>query len=184
MLNPNFSPFPELNTQRLLLRRMTKLDANEILCLRSNDRVMQYIDREKAKSTTDADIFISRINASIDSNNGIMWGIALIENTNKLIGNIGFWRLIKEHYRAEIGYMLHPDFWKKNIMKEAMQTVIDYGFNNMKLHSIEAHINPDNTASAKLLESTGFNKEAHFKEDFFFQGIFRDSAIYSRLNKS
>jgi len=181
MLSPSFSPFPEVSTQRLFLRRMTRQDAAEILCLRSSDTVMKYIDRPKAKSITDAEIFISRIEASVNSNNGIMWGITLKENTDQLIGNIGYWRLIKEHYRAEVGYMLHPDFWKKGIMKEALLKVIDFGFNNMKLHSIEAHINPDNTASARLLESTGFKKEAHFKEDFFFEGTFRDSVIYSRL---
>lgn len=182
MLSPNFSPFPEIDTQRLFLRRMTKKDAAEILYLRSNENVMKYIDRANAKSITDAEIFISRIEESITGNTGIMWGITLKENTDKLIGNIGYWRLIKEHYRAEVGYMLHPDFWKRGIMKEALLKVIDFGFNNMSLHSIEGHINPDNTGSARLLESTGFNKEAHFKEDFFFEGTFRDSVIYSRLN--
>ena len=77
--------------------------------------------------------------------------------------------------------MLHPAFWKKGIMKEALLHVIDFGFDEMNLHSIEANINPDNTASAMLLESTGFVKEAYFKEDYFFNGAFHDTIIYSRL---
>jgi ribosomal-protein-alanine N-acetyltransferase len=51
----------------------------------------------------------------------------------------------------------------------------------MKLHSIEAHINPANTASATLLGKTGFTREAYFKEDFFFKGEFINTAIYSLL---
>ena len=87
----------------------------------------------------------------------------------------------KEHYRAEIGYVLNPAFWKKGIMKEAILAVLGYGFDVMHLHSIEANINPGNAASAGVLEATGFIKEAYFKEDFFFDGTFRDTIIYSRL---
>jgi RimJ/RimL family protein N-acetyltransferase len=183
MLFVNFSPFPEIQTKRLLLRRMRPDDAKEILYLRSNDDVMKYIDRERTKTIRDAKLLVEKINHSIESNNGIMWGIALKNTPARLIGNIGYWRLIKEHYRAEIGYMLHPSFWKKGIMKEALLRVTDFGFNEMNLHSIEANINPGNQASAMLLESAGFVKEAYFKEDFFFDGEFRDTIIYSRLNK-
>lgn len=183
MLCPNFSPFPEIQTERLLLRRMTVDDANAILYLRSNDDVMKYIDRERTKSIEDAKSFLNKIDDSINSNNGIMWGIALKEEPGKLIGNIGYWRLIKEHYRAEVGYMLHPSFWNKGIMKEALVRLIDFAFNDMNLHSIEANINPGNKASSMLLESTGFIKEAYFKEDYFFNGKFQDTIIYSRLKK-
>ena len=66
-------------------------------------------------------------------------------------------------------------------MKEALIKVIEYGFNEMKLHSIEAHINPANSASAGILEATGFIREAYFKEDFYYKGVFSDTAIYSKL---
>ena len=68
-------------------------------------------------------------------------------------------------------------------MKEALLRVIDYGFSTMKLHSIEAHINPENAASGFLLEKSGFTREAYFKEDFFFNGRFIDTAVYSLLSK-
>lgn len=183
MLELNFSPFPEIKTERLLLRRMTEADAPELLFLRSDETVMKYIDREKAKSVEDVTIFIQTVNANIDKNESIMWAISLKENPDTLIGNISFWRIINQHYRAEIGYMLHPDFWGKGIMKEALLAAIDFGFNQMKMHSIEAHINPDNIASGMLLEKTGFVREAYFKEDFCFRGKFIDTAIYSLLAK-
>ncbi len=181
MLQPNFSSFPEIKTTRLLLRKISHKDAPEILDLRSNDQVMRYIDKEKATSLADAEIFINRVIESLNNNEGITWAITLQEDPDKLIGTIGFWRLLKEHYRAEIGYMLIPVYWKKGIMKEALEKVIEFGFNTLKLHSIEAQINPENTVSAGILTSTGFVKEGHFREDYFFNGHFKDTAIYSRL---
>jgi ribosomal-protein-alanine N-acetyltransferase len=53
----------------------------------------------------------------------------------------------------------------------------------MKLNSLEAIIDPDNHASAKVLEKNGFVKEAHLKEYEFYEGRFLDTVIYSILNK-
>ena len=181
MLQPDFSIFPEIKTARLVLRKVNLTDAPEILHLRSDEAVMRYIDKERAATILDAEIFVKRITQSLEFNEGITWAIALKEDPATLIGTIGYWRIIKEHYRAEIGYMLHPGYWKKGFMKEALEKVIDMGFNELGLHSIEAHINPDNQASAAILTGTGFIKEAHFKEDYFFNGKFKDTAIYSRL---
>jgi len=183
MLEPNFSPFPEIRTERLILRCLNKADAPELLFLRSDDEVMKYIDREKTKTVEEAEAFVEKILQNLDINEGIMWAIALQEAPDTLIGTIGYWRLIKQHYRAELGYMLHPAHWNKGIMKEAVMAAIDYGFKTMNLHSIEAHINPENVASGLVLEKTGFVREAYFREDYFFKGRFIDSAIYSLLNK-
>jgi len=183
MLELNFTPFPEIKTERLLLRKMTDADAPEMFFLRSDETVMKYIDRERPKSEEEALAFIQKVNTTIDNNENIMWAIALHGNPDTLVGNIGFWRIINQHYRSEIGYMLHPEFWGKGIMKEALLAAIDFGFNNIKLHSIEAHINPENAASGILLEKAGFIREAYFKEDFFFRGKFIDTAIYSLLAK-
>ncbi|MEP6616564.1 MAG: GNAT family N-acetyltransferase [Ginsengibacter sp.] len=183
MLELSFSPFPEIQTERLLLRRMVIGDAQEVLNLRSNEEVMKYIDRKRAGNVEDALEWIRVIEDALDNNFGITWGMSLRDDPSRLIGSIGFWRIIKEHYRAEVGYMLHPEFWRQGIMKEALQTVIEFGFNQLHFHSIEAHINTGNHASACILTNTGFIQEAYFKEDFFFEGTFRDTAVYSRLQQ-
>ncbi len=182
MLETNFLPFIEINTSRLLLGRMQNKHAADLLPLRSSEKVMQYIDKERTNTLEEAAALIKRIDDDLINNDGITWCISLKENPEILIGTIGFWRIIKQNYRAEVGYMIHPDFWGKGLMKEALQVVMDFGFNKIKLHSIEAHINPGNTASAKLLESIGFVREAYFKEDYFFRGKFLDTAIYSLLS--
>ncbi len=181
MLELNFSPFPEIKTKRLLLRRMTDADAPALLFMRSDERVMQYIGREKMKTHEEAIGFIQKINGSVDTNESILWAIALLEEPATMIGTICFWNIQKDHFRAEVGYMLHPDFWGKGIMKEAVLAVIGFGFNEMKLHGIEGHINPENAVSGIVLEKCGFVREAYFKENFYFKGKFSDSAIYCLL---
>jgi ribosomal-protein-alanine N-acetyltransferase len=129
----------------------------------------------------EAEEFISKINKSVEENESILWGITLLNEPSVIIGTICLWNFKKEHYRGEIGYMLHPDHWRKGIMKEAINCVVDYGVTILGLHSIEALLSPENIASSAVLESTGFIKEGHLKESFYFNGKFEDTAIYSRL---
>ena len=184
MLTLNFTPFPELKTSRLLLRKLSKTDANEIFFLRSNEDVLRYLGKEPAATIQQAEEFITSINKNIDANESILWGIALLDNPTVIIGTICLWNIRPEHYRSEIGYVLHPDHWRKGIMKEAINCIVDYGFNVLNLHSIEALLTPSNIGSSAALESTGFVKEAHLKESFYFKGEFNDTVIYSKLNES
>ena len=66
-------------------------------------------------------------------------------------------------------------------MQEAVAAVLSYGFSAIKLHSVEANINPANVASKKLLEKNGFVQEAYFKENFYYNGRFMDAPIYALL---
>lgn len=182
MLTINFSPFPNLETERLLLRRVDSNDIKEIFALRSNPETMKYIPRPLVKTDEDALEHIAMIDSKIDSNEGINWAITLKDNP-KLIGIIGHYRIKPEHYRAEIGYMLLPEYQGKGIISEAVKEAVKYGFNVMNLHSIEAIIAPDNYGSAKVLEKNGFVKEAHLRENEFYEGRFLDTVIYSILNK-
>ena len=180
MLQLNFDPFPIIETERMQMRNITMADAADFLVLRSDFDAMKYIDRPKPKSIEDIYELIAKISGGIKDNDNIGWAMTL-KNESKLIGTIGYHRIATENYRAEIGYMLHPSYWNKGYMSEAIKKVIDYGFNVMKLHSIEAKINPGNLASANLLKKHHFIKEAYFKEDYFFNGKFLDTEIYSLL---
>lgn len=182
MLEPNFTPFPVLTTERLMLRAITLQDVEVEFKLRSGPDTMKFLDREPLRCMAEAELRIKKITSDLHMNDGITWGISLKEDPAHMIGTIGFWRIIKEHFRAEIGYMLLPEYCKQGIMKEALVAVINYGFNELKLHSIEANINPDNIASASLLLATGFVKEACFKENYYFNGRFLDSEIFSLVN--
>ena len=180
MLTLNLNTFPIITTERLLLREITKKDAAEIFVLRSDERVMKYIDRPRATSLTDAENWIEMMVKKRNETSGIAWAIAL-KNEMKLIGNIMLFNIDAANYRAELGYSLMAEYHRRGLMNEAIKAIIKYGFEMMELHSIEACINPANAASADILEKNGFMKEAYFKENYFFDGQFLDSIIYSLI---
>ena len=183
MLTFNFSPFPNLETQRLNLRRLNSLDVDEILALRSNPEIMKFIPRPLIKTKEEALEFITTMNAAVDTNTLINWAITTKEN-DKLIGMIGFYRMKPENHRAEVGYILSAAFHGQGIITEALKRLIQFGFEEMGLNSIEAVIDPDNFGSEKVLLKTNFVKEGHFKEHTFFEGKFLDSVFYSLLKKN
>jgi ribosomal-protein-alanine N-acetyltransferase len=180
MLNTSFNPFPVLETSRLLLRQLKETDADEIFFLRTDPRVLQFLDRPAAKLKVEAEAYIQMINAQVENSEAILWGITN-KPDDRLIGSICFWHFERENFRAETGYVLHPDHQRKGIMKEALNCILEYGFNTMNLHSVTADVNPDNAASIKLLKSAGFEQEAYFKENFFFNGQFIDTMILTKF---
>ncbi len=180
MLEVSFTPFPVLTTERLVLREINHDDAEEMFRYRSDKRIMQFIHRPVMTSPDEAIPYIDKITNNHRNNEGIMWAITL-KGEGKLAGTVGFWRMEKEHHRAEIGYMLGSNYQGKGIMQEALQTMIKFGFENMKLHSAEAHVNPVNISSVKVLEKAKLRREAHFKENFCFNGIFSDTYVYCML---
>lgn len=181
MLQINFKPFPELESARLKLRKVKETDVKEIFMLRSDAGVMKYIPRPLAKDLQDALNHIEVITRGLAANQSINWAITE-KGKDKLIGMICLVNIQPENYRTEIGYIVSPDFHGKGIADEALKTVIDYAFNTLKFHSLEALIDPLNTASENLLKRNNFVKEAHFKEKTFYNGEFLDDVIYSLIN--
>lgn len=181
MLSLDFSAFPVLETERLLLRAETNADIPALFKMRSDPEMRRYSDRDPAKSIDEIVELMKLIRAGIEGNSAISWAITL-KGSDEMIGNISFWKIDKDHHRAELGYMLWKDFWKRGIMSEALEIVLDYGFSKMKLHSAEAQVNPNNAASIALLEKFGFVREAYFRENFHYNGKFLDSAVYSKLS--
>ena len=151
----NFNPFPVLETERLLLRHLRSEDDNEIFFLRSDERVLKYLVAPKANNIEDARAFIRKIVENVKKNESVYWGICLKDHP-KLIGTICFWNIVKRDRKAEIGYVMHPDFQGKGLMQEAISKVIQYGFEQMRLQVIEAILDPGNVASVKVLERNNF----------------------------
>jgi len=155
MLPLQLTPFPTLTTQRLRLRRLAQQDKQEIFSLRSDEQVNRHLDRQRANSIEDAEIFIDKINTIIEKNESVYWAVCLKENP-RLIGTICYFNLSSESSTAEIGYELHPFYHGKGIMQEAISIVIQYGFEVMQLKKIFACPSEDNLSSIKLLERNGF----------------------------
>lgn len=181
MLELDLSEFPVLRTERLVLREILPSDAPALFVMRTDERVMRHIPRPVATSIAEVEELIATIAAGRAANDGITWGIAPA-GTSDLIGTIGYYRLKKEHFRGEVGYMLHPDQWGRGYAGEALDAVVEHGFRSIGFHSIEAVTDPANTASNALLARHGFVQEAHFREDCYWNGRFLDSLVWSRLN--
>lgn len=175
-----FSVFPTLETERLFLMEFAKSNAEEIFKMRSDEKVQKYLDRDIHKSVEESAAMIDGMIKSYINKEAINW-IIRKKDTSDVIGYIGYWRMIRHNVRAEIGYAMKPEFWGNGYMSEAFTKVIEFGFKKFCLHSIEANVNPSNASSIKLLEKLGFKREAFFKEDYFYNGKFLDTAIYSLL---
>jgi ribosomal-protein-alanine N-acetyltransferase len=141
---------------------------------------MEFMDADYHSSVNDSKNMIQGILNMFDRKEGINWVIEMKE-TGLMVGYAGFIRIDYDNCRSEIGYALKPGFWREGIMFEALYGIIKYGFNILKMHSMEANVNPLNNNSIKLLEKLKFRKEAYFRENYYFNGKFLDSVIYSLL---
>lgn len=153
-----FIPFPEIKTERLFLRKIEQSDCDVILFLRSDATVTKFIERpenRKTKNIADAIKFIKQLNEYLETNKSITWGITL-KNNSKITGTICLWNFSKNNKTAEVGYDLDPEFQGKGIMNEALKMVVDFGFNELRLHKIEAFTHNENENSKKLLKKNGF----------------------------
>lgn len=105
----------------------------------------------------------------------------ILEN-EKNIGWCGIHTWYTDHARAEIGHVMSNETSKgKGIMSLALKAVIDYGFNTINLHRIEAFVAPNNLPSLKLMEKYNFTKEGHLREHYFKNNKMEDSVVFSLL---
>ncbi|MBK7500455.1 MAG: GNAT family N-acetyltransferase [Ignavibacteriales bacterium] len=178
MMQKNFSPFPVLKTERLVLRKLSLDDAEEIFFLRSDEKVNKYLDRPRATSIEDAHNFINKTNHAIENNECIDWAITFKDDSG-LIGSICLWNLNEEENKAEVGYELLPDFQGKGIAQEALSAVITFGFEVMKLKTIEAYTHKENLKSTKLLEKFNFKRDLAAESKIDFSVDNQDTVVFS-----
>ena len=155
MTNKTFTPFPVLTTERLTLRQLVINDDQEIFTLRSDSKINKYLDRQIGNNIDDARNFINRVNKNNNRNDSLYWAITFSDN-NRLIGTVCLFSFSVENDNCEIGYELLTNFQGQGIMKEALEKVIDFAFNTIKVQKIEAFFHRDNKSSIKLLEKLSF----------------------------
>ncbi len=164
MPNINFTPFPNLTTERLTLRQLSVQDENELFTLRADEEAAKFVDRPVVQSVEGMRQFIDRINDGVAKNEWIFWAITF-KNDPKLIGTICLWNMSVEDEKAEIGYELIRVYQGKGIMQESVTAVIEYGFKQMGLKAIEGVVHPDNVKSIKLLERNKFIRDNTFAKN-------------------
>lgn len=160
---------PVLETNRLQLRSLMAEDAEAISILRSDPQVNTYLNRPATLTMEEATAFISKITTGVQQHQWMYWTIES-KTSPGLIGTICLWNFVPENDKAEIGYELSPAYQGKGLMQEAVEAVIRFGFDQMKLQLITALIKPGNQKSQQLLE------RHHFRPDHFNHYVSKEEA--------
>ena len=107
----------------------------------------------------------------------------LINNrsTQEKIGLFGLKLSNNKYHRGEVWYKIHPEQWSKGYATEALRRVIDYGFNEHKLHRIQAGCAVDNLASIRVLEKAGMTKEGRGRQLLPLKSGWSDNFEFSIL---
>jgi ribosomal-protein-alanine N-acetyltransferase len=174
--------FPVIETERLLLRQVRKEDRESLFSIFSNERVTIYYDLDTYTTVEQADFLINRIQERHFLGTQLRWAIT-IKESGSLIGTCGFHEIEEEHSKAETGYELNPNYWRRGIMSEALNAILLYGFTKKKWNRIEALFDIRNVASKKVLEKCGFQMEGIMRERFKKNGISIDTGIAAILKK-
>ncbi|MFN6382511.1 MAG: GNAT family N-acetyltransferase [Pseudanabaena sp.] len=159
--------FLTLQTPRLILRKLTIADAEDIFAYASDPQVANYTLWEAHQSIDDTYAYLNNIVFELyRSGKGMDWGI-IDKESNKLIGTCGL-HTTPTHRRAELGYALARDYWGKGLMTEATKAAIAFGFHVMQLQRIQAICDVNNVSSARVLE----------KAEMQFEGILHNYLFY------
>lgn len=157
MIDVNFIPFPLLETERFSLRPLYMEDDKDLFTLRSDKSVNQYIGRTPPQSIEEVREFINKILDNIQKGYSILWAVCP-KGSDRLSGTICLWNIVPDEAKAEIGYELLPEHWGKGIMQEVIPVVLQFGFEKMRLETIDAVLDEQNVKSVRLTEKFGFVK--------------------------
>jgi len=171
-----------LNTRDLRLRPSNSTDAEGMFAMLSDPESMKYwCDQPK----TDINEAIKVLNKDLESDaqgNSMCWAVTL-NGHDKMIGKCILFQFSEANRRAEIGYILNRKYWRQGYMHQALEGVIDFAFNTLDLHRIEADIDTQNTASLGLLKKLGFKREGLFRERWFVYGEWQDSVMLGLIRQ-
>lgn len=172
--------FPTLETERLQLVEITQKYTQSLFEIFSLDAVTKYYGSETFTRIEEANKLIEMFQKNYYEKRAYRWGIILKEN-NQLIGTIGLNGLQLKNKKAEIGYELHPSYWRKGYATEAIKEVLRYSFGELELNRIGAVVYIENKASFNLLTGIGFSKEGELRDYFFQNNKYHTTHILSLL---
>ncbi|MTW86579.1 GNAT family N-acetyltransferase [Virgibacillus dakarensis] len=173
--------FPTLETERLNLVQIGHQHQQSFFDIMSRDDVTEYYGMESLHSEEEAQQIINHFRENYKSERGIRWGMVL-KNTQEFIGTVGLNNLNIKGKKAEIGFELHPSYWQKGYVTEAINEVLGYSFIDLELYRIGAVTFPDNTASNNLLKKIGFVFEGKLRGYLYQNKQSHDALICSMLN--
>jgi ribosomal-protein-alanine N-acetyltransferase len=176
-----FEAFPEIETERLLLREILPDDAPAILAIFGDPAVTRYYDLETYTNLGQAQELIDFFDESFELERALRWGIER-KADGKLLGTCGYVWL--RRFRGEIGYDLAQAYWRNGYMSEALDAILEFGFVELDLNRIEALTMTEHLASADLLRKLGFCEEGILRQHDYFKGAFHDMRLFAILREA
>ena len=173
--------FPTLKTDRLLLRQFRPEDIDNVFYALSHPDVIPYYGisfRTLEETQVQMDWFAELERAGT----GIWWAICSPDDAT-FYGACGLYYIQPQHRKGETGFWLLPEHWGRGIMREALPVMLDYGFQQLQLHRIEAFVESENQNSKRILEKLDFAYEGTMRECEIKNGRFISLAIYARFRQ-
>jgi [ribosomal protein S5]-alanine N-acetyltransferase len=185
---PKFSiPFPELTTERLLLREFDLSDIENVYKILSLKKANRWLETEAFQSIEQAATRLKYRMELFNQGLGFRWAITLAQDPAQVIGSCGYFSMRQGTHTVETGFELHPKYWNKGIMSEALQAMIHFAFhsnNPMPIHRIEALVAPRNTASIHILEKLNFEREGLRREFIYRNDRYQDVYLYALVKNT
>ena len=169
--------FPQLTTDRLLLRKLTVADLPTLIQNVNNpDIARQILNIPYPYGEADAVARLHLVNQGFENRQRYVFAIT-VQGENEVIGEIGL-NINKEHNHAEFGYWITESHWGKGIASEATAAILKFGFEQLKIHKIFATHFEDNPASGRVMQKNGMIKEAELFEHYIKDGAYGNSFQY------
>jgi ribosomal-protein-alanine N-acetyltransferase len=158
-----------LHTKRLILRAARQSDLMDLYAIFSDRRAMQYWSTAPHSSPERTQQNLDRLIASGQD----LLTYFVIEKDGRAIGTAGM------HKTDEVGFLLHPDYWRQGIVSEAMNAIIPYLFDLTDHAQLTADADPNNAASVGMLISLGFHETHRAEKTFCIEGVWSDSIYFA-----
>ncbi|MBQ8094715.1 MAG: GNAT family N-acetyltransferase [Clostridia bacterium] len=176
----NLFYLPQLETERLILRRIRMSDADDIFAYSKDPEVARYVLWDAQTDIREARQYCRSMIRQYRLDEPSSWGI--IERfSGHLIGTIGYMSFDEHNHSTEVGYSLAHWKWNQGIMTEALGEVIQYTFSSMDINRIEAQHETENPASGRVMEKCGMHKEGILRQRLYNKGRYVDVSLYSIL---
>ncbi|HIU46119.1 MAG TPA: GNAT family N-acetyltransferase [Candidatus Fimadaptatus faecigallinarum] len=175
-----FHELPELETERLKLRKLRMSDAQDMYEYSRDPEVARHVLWDAHTSVSETRGYLRYALRQYRQDQPASWGIEL-KQTGRLIGTIGFMWINRDHNSAEVGYSLARAQWNKGLMSEALEAVLEEGFMDLGLHRIEAQHEVDNPASGRVMVKCGMLYEGCVRGRLYNKGRYVDVSLYAIL---
>lgn len=171
---------PRLQGEGLSLRWLTRDDVPPLMAIFSDEEVVRFMSVSLQRSEADALSFLAEIHRGFVEGTLYQWGV---EVEGALAGTCTLSGIDRRHRRAELGFALAPAFRGRGLMGRALSVLLDFAFERLDLHRIEADSDPRNSASIRVLERLGFQREGTLRERYFQLGEVQDAVLFGLLRR-